>query len=202
MFTRPGISLNHIPFLMMIFPSYFHHIPSLNHIPSYPTISPLYSHYPIGIPLDHRSGPGLPPRAVPLHLCDEKRKTAGKGTDVHKIEYEKQIIPQWMQTNWTPGNIEDIYIYIWIYIYIYLDIYIYIYTPFSKPLPTNLPFVGIILCSGTNNRIHKTTFAPMLASVTIVCPYLLVKTNHTKIKHVSGPKTCRFPTWHSWTAKQ
>ena len=113
--------------------------PSLNHIPSYPTISPLYSHYPIGIPLDHRSGPGLPPRAVPLHLCDEKRKTAGKGTDVHKIEYEKQIIPQWMQTNWTPGNIEDmiyiyifgyiyIYIYIWIYIYIFGYIYIYIHT--------------------------------------------------------------------------
>jgi len=39
--------------------------------------------------------------------------SAGKGTDVHKIEYEKQIIPQWMQTDWTPGNIEDmIYIYI------------------------------------------------------------------------------------------
>ena len=88
--------------------------PSLNHIPPYPTISPLYSHYPIGIPLDHRSGPGLPglPRsAVPLHLM-KSDSSAGKGTDVHKIEYEKQIIPQWMQTDWTPGNIEDmIYIY-------------------------------------------------------------------------------------------
>ena len=64
------------------------------------------------------------------------------------------------------------------------DIYIYTHHSRNPCLQIYLCWDYYSICSGTNNRIHKTIFAPMLASVTIVCPYLLVKTNHTKIKNM------------------